>query len=306
MTVSVHLCLTYSLTQVLIPHLLNKGKRMLFIVATLVVVYVAFVLYEAMRVFYFLPSFPEVYRYRPPLVFIDRITDVFAFLNSITSLVFPAIILMVFEYFQHQKEVLKLREQKKNSELEALKNQLNPHFLFNTLNNLYLLTLEKSDQAPEVIRKLSEILDYVLFRCKEAYVLLGNEIGLIQNYLSLEQLRYGKRLDVRFEYSVIPEVKIAPLLILTLVENAFKHGVSQEINKAFVNISVEVTPKRIEIEVSNSLPQIRSDKKTQKERESLGYKNIKNQLELLYPNAHELRVEEVGKQYCVQLNLDLR
>ena len=145
---------------------------------------------------------------------------------------FPTVILTIFNYYKEQKEVANLLEKKKTNELDALKNQLNPHFLFNTLNNLYVLALKKSDKTPEVIAKLSEILDYILYRCKNAFVPLKNEINLLHNYIALEKVRYNKRVDVTFNESIENNVQIAPLLLLTFLENAFKHGVSQEINKA--------------------------------------------------------------------------
>ncbi|MBL4703482.1 MAG: histidine kinase, partial [Flavobacteriales bacterium] len=223
LTVLVHLGLAYTILFVLAPQLLHKKKKILFAICCLAITYISFVLFEAIRCYYLLPKYPETYLLRPPLIFSERIVNLFAFLNNISGLLFPAIILMVFTYYRHQKEVYQLKEQKKASELEALKNQLNPHFLFNTLNNLYVLTLEKSDEAPEVISRLSEILDYVLFRCKEQFVPLENEIKLLNNYIALEKLRYGKRLAISFEYEEVVGANIAPLLLLTLVENAFKH-----------------------------------------------------------------------------------
>jgi len=302
-TVLVHLGLAYLIIFILVPQLLYKKKKVLFGLCCLLSVYLAFISYESFRIYYLLPKYPEVFRLRPPLIFEERITNVFAFLNNISSLVFPTIILMVFEYYRHQKEVYSLKEQKKTSELEALKNQLNPHFLFNTLNNLYLLTLEKSEEAPEVINKLSEILDYILFRCKSQFVPLDNEIKLLNNYIALEKLRYGKRLNISFEHSGVTSVNIAPLLLLTFLENAFKHGVSQEIKEASVSIRLNATDENINFEIENTKPNLLNNDPKHQNRESLGLKNINTQLNILYPKTHILVINDDENYFSLSLNL---
>ena len=155
------MALTYLVIFLLVPKFLNKKRWGLFAFYGLVSVYLAFVAYTAIRCFYLVPKYPQVFEMRPPLNFGERITNIFTFLNNLTGVILPTIILMVFEYYRHQSELISLKEQKRTSELEALKNQLNPHFLFNTLNNLYALAIKKSDQTPEVIAKLSEILDEI-------------------------------------------------------------------------------------------------------------------------------------------------
>jgi two-component system LytT family sensor kinase len=302
-TVLIHLGLAYTIIFVLVPHLLYKKKTIVFGICCLICIYIAYTLYEAVRIYYLLPNYPEVFRLRPPLIFEDRITNVFAFLGNISSLIFPAIILMVFEYYRHQKEVYRLKEQKKTSELKALKNQLNPHFLFNTLNNLYVLTLEKSDEAPEVIDRLSEILDYILLRCNEQFVPLDNEIKLLNNYIALEKLRYGKRLNISFEHSGAVGVNIAPLLLLTFVENAFKHGVSEEIHEASVTIELKATDEYINFYIENSKPNLIDKEVNNQNRESLGLKNIKTQLNILYSKTHILVLNDNEDDFSLTLKL---
>jgi two-component system LytT family sensor kinase len=302
-TVLIHFGLAYTIIFVLVPYLLYKKKTIVFGICCLICIYIAYTLYEAVRIYYLLPNYPEVFRMRPPLIFEDRITNIFAFLGNISSLIFPAIILMVFEYYRHQKEVYSLKEQKKTSELEALKNQLNPHFLFNTLNNLYVLTLEKSDEAPEVIDRLSEILDYILFWCNEQFVPLDNEIKLLNNYIALEKLRYGKRLNISFEHSGAVGVNIAPLLLLTFVENAFKHGVSEEINEASVTIELKATDEYINFYIENSRPNLTDKEVNNQNRESIGLKNIKTQLNILYPKSHILVINDDEENFSIILKL---
>jgi two-component system LytT family sensor kinase len=302
-TVLIHLGLAYTIIFVLVPHLLYKKKTIVFGICCLICIYIAYTLYEAVRIYYLLPNYPEVFRMRPPLIFEDRITNIFAFLGNISSLIFPAIILMVFEYYRHQKEVYRLKEQKKTSELKALKNQLNPHFLFNTLNNLYILSLEKSDEAPEVISKLSDILDYILFRCNEQFVPLANEINMLNNYIALEKLRYGKRLNISFEYNGEIGAHIAPLLLLTFLENSFKHGVNQEIREAHIKIKLSATNGNINFIIENTKPLSINGKANHQNRESIGLKNIKTQLNILYPKTHILVINDDEQNFSIILNL---
>ncbi len=298
----VQIALSYIIIKLLIPLLLSKKKRFLFGLSCLFIIYLTYVIYIAISSYYIVPKYPEIFSLRSIPVFKERITNGFAFLNNIPSLIFPTIILIMFEYYRHQKEVLTLKEQKKTSELEALKNQLNPHFLFNTLNNLYVLTLEKSDDAPEVIDKLSEILDYILYGCNEKFVPLANEIKLLNNYIALEKLRYGKRLKINFEYEAGNEANIAPLLLLTFLENAFKHGVRQETNKAFINIKLKVSNETIYFQIENTKPLLSSETNNQK-RISIGLPNIKKQLNILYPNNYVLELNDNEQKFSANLNL---
>ncbi|WMN07805.1 histidine kinase [Marivirga arenosa] len=300
---SVQIILSYLFIYLLIPLFIDKKRRVVFTILSLLAIYNAYVMHTAIRCFYLLPKYPEVYRYRPPLEFVERITNVYAFIGSITELIFPAIILIVIDYYRKQKELISLKEQKRSTELRLLKHQLNPHFLFNTLNNLYSLSLKKSERTPEVIEKLSDILDYILYKCDANYVSIANEVKLIDNYISLEKVRYGKRLNIKFDYEVKEEFKIAPLLLLTLVENAFKHGVKQEIKIASIDIQLRIKGEEIIFMIENTKPDIKT-KESKKQRPSIGLRNIEKQLQLLYPqNQYKLKIEESTKSYKVNLNL---
>ncbi|WP_159099257.1 sensor histidine kinase [Aquimarina spinulae] len=186
-------------------------------------------------------------------------------------------------------------------ELKALKHQLNPHFLFNTLNNLYVLSVEKSDKAPEIIEKLSDILDYMLYGSDKKFVPIQKEIELIENYLALEQVRYEDRVLVSFKNSIIENIKIAPLLLLTFIENAFKHGVSQELKMAAVKIDLSSEKEHVIFNIFNTKPLSTAEKLIQKK--SIGLINVEQQLNLLYPDAYDLKIEETSKSFSVNLKL---
>jgi LytS/YehU family sensor histidine kinase len=209
---------------------------------------------------------------------------------------------MAILFYRERQELLVLHEKKREAELNALKNQLNPHFLFNTLNSLYLLALKKSDKTVRVIENLSHILDYMLYRCDQKYVMLRDELLLINKYIELEQIRYGKRVSISFDESITGEEQIAPLLLLTFVENAFKHGVSEAIENAAITIQVENKGNKLFFELKNTKPDLQLEIN---ERKSLGLSNIKKQLELLYPNKHQLNIIEKPYMYKTELELCL-
>jgi two-component system, LytTR family, sensor kinase len=293
----------YGLLYILIPQFLEKGKKKLFILSLIIELYIVFILYSTIRYFYLEPTFPAAYRMPDDFYFIDRILDFQYFIKNIIWFFFPAVLLTTIIYYQNQKKILELQEKKKTAELNLLRNQLNPHFLFNTLNNLYALSIKKSDKAPELIAKLSDILDYSLFRCKEDYVLLENEIMLLKNYIDLEKIRYEKRLNIHFVHNVKNEdVKIAPLLLLSFLENAFKHGTSQEINKANITIDLESDKNFILFTIENSKPK-QIDKIKKNNRDAIGLINIKKQLDLLYPKDHDLEIKETETSYTAILKL---
>lgn len=203
---------------------------------------------------------------------------------------------------KHQLEILK--KEKATTELKFLKAQIHPHFLFNTLNSLYALTLERSSKAPEVVVKLSEMLDYIIYQGKEPKVPVIKEIELIQNYIDLELLRYGDRLDLKFEHSIDePQTEISPLILLTLVENAFKHGASKNLENPKVHIDLQVISKNLNFSVYNTKPPSHLNNAVTKK--GLGSANIKQQLQLIYPEKYELMINENETFYEVNLKIAL-
>jgi two-component system LytT family sensor kinase len=302
--VSLQFLLSVIILYFLVPKLLYKKKNILFIFSTLFFIYLIQTLYNVVRIYYFEVQFPEIYKWHPPYVLWNRMTSFPVFLSNITWVAFPSIILLAIQHYRDQKDMVELKEQKKSTELNLLKNQLNPHFLFNTLNNLYALALKKSDKTPEVIAKLSEILDYILYQCKDNYVPIQKEIELLENYIALEKLRYGNRVEILFEKNIQAEVKIAPLILLSFVENAFKHGVSQELNKGSINLYISTTPKEIVFTLENSKPSLINEIQID-DKNSIGMQNTEKQLNLLYPNAHILKINNAKDNYTLQLNIKL-
>jgi len=201
---------------------------------------------------------------------------------------------------QRREEVL--RREKSDAELQALKAQLHPHFLFNTINNLYALARMKSDRTAPVALKLAHLLRYVLYESTKPQVLLEQEIQLLRDYVELEKLRFDDdRLAVTMEVeSDHPYQTITPLLLLPLVENAFKHGVSEQRDAAWVSIFIALKNNVLDVKIENSkVLQITSDSL------GIGLKNVRRQLELLYAGQHEIRIENEENTYRVHLRLNV-
>lgn len=193
----------------------------------------------------------------------------------------------------------------KEAELQLLKAQIHPHFLFNTLNSLYGLTLEKSDHAPEVVIKLSELLDYLLYKSNKPKVLLKDEIRHIQNFISLEQLRYENKLE--FDWQTEGQIagqSIAPMLILPFIENCFKHGVSNEAQKCWINVSLKVSDDQMQLDISNSKIKGAELQLPYKSGNGIGLQNVQKRLKLLYADQHKLKVEDKVEEFKVSLELN--
>lgn len=216
---------------------------------------------------------------------------------------------IITEWMRSQQRQKELKREKLESELKFLKTQLNPHFLFNTLNSLYALTLKKSDLAPEIVLKLSEAMRYMLYECNVDQVSLSKEIQYIENYLELEKLRHSDQVDIKFNLEGdIDDQKIAPLLFLPFIENSFKHGIATQLGRKFVHIDMKIDDDDIQFEINNNkgtkanqntLPQ------TNKISGGIGLGNIQKRLRLLYPDHHRLEIKDTNDHYSVKLKLNL-
>lgn len=227
----------------------------------------------------------------------------FALFVSATSTLFK----IITDWVRQLREKQELQTQTMQSELRFLKSQINPHFLFNTLNNLYALTLKKSDKAPEIVIKLSEMMRYMLYECNEKSVLLQKEVNYIRNYIDLESLRQGQNVQINFQVSgQLSEQQIAPLIFIPFLENAFKHGLNNHITEGFVNIHLAVENQQIHFFIENSKPdKIPIQQPNRPKSGGIGLVNIYRRLNLIYPGQYDLKIENNPKTYAVDLKLDL-
>ena len=221
---------------------------------------------------------------------------------SAGSVFFFALVRHTAKYIKLQHSEQQLRIEKQAAELNYLRSQTNPHFLFNTLNNIYSLARDKSDLAPESILRLSKILRFMLYETGGDYIAIEQEIKIMNDYIALEKLRYDESLHVNFSHN-IEDMKQAlpPLLLIPLVENAFKHGVSETREQPFVDIYLSVDQRRLEFVVKNSTEPFSGELNV---KENIGLSNLRRQLELLYED-HELSVQHAGSVFEATLKINL-
>ena len=199
---------------------------------------------------------------------------------SVGSVFFFGVIRHIYNYIKLKQAEQQLRIEKQAAELNYLRSQTNPHFLFNTLNNIYSLARDKSDLAPESILRLSKILRFMLYETSGDYISIEQEIKIIDDYIALEKLRYDDSLHVNFKNDIEDmRQAVPPLLLIPLVENAFKHGVSETRGEPFVDIHLSVKNRQLIFVVKNSAEEFAAERTV---KENIGLSNLRRQLELLY------------------------
>ena len=218
----------------------------------------------------------------------------------INLLIIPIPVIIALWFYEQWRWLKTLQADKGKAELALLKSQINPHFFFNTLNNLYGLTVEKSDRAPEVVMILSDMMRYTIYEGKEDFVPLENEIEYLQNYIELHKLRYQKKVNIVFTHEVNGSYKIAPLLFIILLENAFKHGVESLTKDAYIHLDLKAHSNQISFAIENNF-----DSKSIKINKGIGLDNLKKRLNHMYPNKYEIIIEEKLPIYKASLNIDL-
>jgi two-component sensor histidine kinase len=217
-------------------------------------------------------------------------------------LIVTGIALRVYaEWNRNERLKKEIEVQKSATELSFLKNQLNPHFLFNSLNSIYSLTTKKSNDAPEAVITLSELMRYMLYETDNDFVLLKEELEYIQNYIKLQRLRIAKNENVTINiHGSISNQKIRPLLLISFIENAFKYGTDFKGNTE-IKIEIHVKEDELQFTCINLI----GDRKADKVSSGIGLQNTKDRLELLYPDKHTLLVEEKDDRFIVKLTLKL-
>ena len=233
---------------------------------------------------------------------IEKLLKPYYFANAVKGSNLIVWIALCVKFFKMWYE---RRQAAMEAELNLLKGQIHPHFLFNTLNNLYALTIQQSPKSSHVVMGLSDILRYMLYECNTDSIELKREIEIIESYISLEKIRYEERLDLNLSISGnVEEIKIAPLLLLPLVENAFKHGTSEKIGEAWINIDFQVKRNNLKLKISNSKPDMLPED-IEKHKGHIGLANVKKRLDILYPGAHELKLFNEEDMFIAILEIEL-
>jgi LytS/YehU family sensor histidine kinase len=227
------------------------------------------------------------------------------YLGNVFVTFLSTILRVIMDWWRYQNEKQVLLTQTIQSELRFLKSQINPHFLFNTLNNLYALTLKKSDKAPEIVLKLAEIMRYMLYECNERRVHLSKEIQYLHNYLDLERLRQPKDADISFDVEGhVSEQMVAPLLFVPFVENSFKHGLNHATSGGFVRMKLRVQGEDLEFHIENSKVD-HTPRPSHPRSGGIGLANVRQRLKILYPEHFDIIIRDEPNLYSVTLMLKM-
>ncbi len=220
--------------------------------------------------------------------------------TALFMLVIPIPFLLALWIYEQWKWLKILKTEKAEAELALLKSQINPHFFFNTLNNLHALTVKNSKKAPEVILKLSDMMRYSIYEGKKERVPLREEVEYLNNFIELHKLRHHKEVAINFEEEINGAPQISPLLFIILLENVFKHGVDSLMEGAFINMKLYADDQRIDFSIENNF-----DPEEVKENPGIGLENLKRRLELIYPNQYKFEISKKENIFSAQLNLEI-
>ncbi|WP_036602819.1 sensor histidine kinase [Olivibacter sitiensis] len=292
------------LTGLLIVHLYfnrfyMRGRKELFWICLVLTILIALVL---RRWFYYGYTYP---RYYPELL----VQPFFYLPKMIIDMVNMCLIVALYSlihffraYFEQQKLTESLQKENIRSELELLKMQVHPHFIFNTLNNIYSFSIQQNPATPSLIHGLSTFLDYNLYSSKQHTVALETELEYIKNYMELEKIRCANRLDISVNtLTPITGFHISPMLILPFIENAFKHGVAKEKSASWIRVDVAVRQDRLKLTIENSCPT--GANTTADKRSGIGLQNVKRRLEILYDGSHKIDFLKSEGAFLVILEL---
>ena len=287
---------------IFIPYLLEKNKTLFYII-TIVAVY--FIIVYSVYGFHLLFSLE---RY----TFIEDHIERPRLLAMLFGLTFLLTILSSLIHFAKRWVTLKDVEldfkeeqrQRLEAELKTLKAQINPHFLFNSLNNIYSLSLDKSDLAPEMILKLSDLMSYIIYDAREEFVPLKKELEFVKNHSDLERIRVNGRVNVNFESDDnLLQYNIAPLLFTPFIENAFKYVSARENQKAFINIKFSGNQDELHFFIENSADEELTT--FEHNNHGIGIENVKKRLKLIYPDKHKLSIEHSSSKFSISLKIKI-
>jgi two-component system LytT family sensor kinase len=279
----------------ILPLLLKKHLPFLYFLLTLVLIIIFTVfLYEASTAF----IYKNCFLYKSA----HQKTYQFQFATLSGTLVCILGTIQILEHYRDQKNTTNKALLSNQVQLNALKNQFNPHFLFNTMNTLYGISLQHPERASEMIMEVSQLMRYQVEQGNKEFVSLEKEITFISSYIQLEKERVGCRCSIDFDYQCDQEgrYEIAPMVLITFIENAFKHGAAT-IENCFVTIHIKVFKDSLYMDISNSVPQHKKEVVSTK----IGLKNTKERLDIVYPKKHHLKITQNKQDYTVNLEIEL-
>lgn len=291
----------YGILYLLVPYFFNKKKYFLFVVSLFVFSVAVYFFYYFEHTIFFRRLHTLVgLKFRPPvLVYWFTLISFFTYFPISTGLALS--IKMLKNWYVKQLEHQLLIRENANAELQLLKAQIHPHFLFNTLNNIYSFTLDRSPRSPVLVKKLSATLRYMIQDCEATYVSLKKEMNMISDYMELEKVRYGSRLNMEVLIQGDLQNKlITPLLLIPFIENSFKHGTSQMLQQPWIKLFITVEENALLFELSNSRP---ATPITPAIKSGIGLANVKKRLALIYPQRHQLNINSSADAFTVTMRV---
>ena len=296
----VKLLYTYFILYVIIDHGLFRNRKTGLLIAGMIpATFVAIVLHRAVVFYYLLPVLYHMPNEQQYLLEPKRMLS--AFLDVGFCAACAVALKLLRTYWQGRDREKNLVKEKLEAELKFLRNQTNPHFLFNTLNNIYALARKKSDNTADVVMKLSKLLRFMLYESRKEHIPISDELRLLDDYIELEKIRYNERLTVNYFKKIDdPLQQIAPLLLLPFVENAFKHGAGEARFNSFIHIDIKLDRGILDFSVENS----KENNGQQGVTENIGLSNVRRQLELMY-KEHNLQVDNGEDRFHVSLTVNL-
>jgi len=299
-----YLPLYYVVAYLLVPKYFNRKKWYFFVVYVLA----AYLLFswacKSVEILFFDKLVTEHEKEIFTTAINRRLLDAAEFARMIIVTLIPLSIMMMRRYVNITAERSKLIKMNTDLELNFLKSQINPHFLFNTLNNIYSLSLQKSDRSPGMILKLSDLMRYILYECNVPLIALDREIKFLEDYIELEKIRHGDKAEITFDVTGTTNgATIPPLLLIPFVENAFKHGINAQLGKAWVHIMIKLdaTNNIFTFQIENNKPPV-NVRKTHTSG-GIGIDNAKKRLQMIYPEQHLLTITDESGIYRVNLNI---
>jgi LytS/YehU family sensor histidine kinase len=287
----------------LMPEFFWKKKYLQFIcLLLLLLIAVAFLRYAVFNYAYN-PIMQELKFYANPV----PTGVILSIIQTITGPAYIGFIFISLKFFKDwrlkQRDNFNLQKENSNAELQLLKAQIHPHFLFNTLNNIYSFTLNRLPQAKDIVKKLEDMLHYMIEECEHPLVPVKSEINIIQDYFALERIRYGNSLDMQLEITGNYNNKtIAPLLMIPFVENSFKHGTSKILRNPWIKLFMQADENILHFTLTNSKPA----GEMVNGKGGIGLSNVKKRLELLYPSSHLLTIESTVNTFTVNMQIPLQ
>lgn len=290
---------TWFTIRVLIKNYFFKGRKTAFWIGFITSV-IAFVLIKrAFNYYYTYPLYYPEARHTMSFWFLPKL--IFEGVSIYLIVALYAMFYFMRAWYEQQEKTQALQKDKVEVQLELLKSQVQPHFIFNTLNNIYSLSEQNNARTSELIYRLSALLSYMLYDCKQQTISLQKELEYVNNYIELEKIRYGDRLDVSMNiFNSVEHFEITPLLLLPLIENSFKHGVSNNIDGSWIRVDISVREEWLSVKIENSY--VNGNVKTGNNN-GIGLDNVKKRLEILYPSRHEFRHMQENHSFLAVLKI---